>query len=164
MVEQPRPLVRQDVPKDDWTPVTNRRRRGKTGTNQANPTLTQVNLTPSSYAVAAIPAPNQMATQGQQPKPAIPTPIAFTEVTVIRSGGSFNLATEQASPICQPDAIVQEVRANMARAVAKPLPVISGRWSSGVRSKGNFVFTMWGQVDFVFIQTFEHFLTGPFPG
>ncbi len=23
---------------------------------------------------------------------------------------------------------------------------------------------MWGQVDFVFIQTFEHFLTGPFPG
>ena len=166
MVEQPCPSVRQDVPKDDWTPVTNRRRRGKTGTNQANPTLTQVNLTPSSYAavVVAIPAPNQTAMQGQQPKPAIPTPIAFTEVTVIRSGGSFNLATEQASPIRQPDAIVREVRVNMARAVAKPLPVISGRWSSGVRSKGNFVFTMRGQVDFAFIQTFEHFLIGPFPG
>ena len=108
MVEQPCPSVRQDVPKDDWTPVTNRRRRGKTGTNQANPTLTQVNLTPSSYVVAAaaIPAPNQTAMQGQQPKLAIPTPIAFTEVMVIRSGGSFNLVTEQASPIHQPDAIV----------------------------------------------------------
>jgi hypothetical protein len=52
----------------------------------------------------------------------------------------------------------------MARAVAKPLPIISGRWSSGAQSKGNFIFTMCGQIDFAFIQTFEHLLTRPFPG
>jgi len=52
----------------------------------------------------------------------------------------------------------------MAQAVMVPLPVIAGRWSSGPRSNGNFVFTMRGQINFVFIQTFEHFLTGPFPG
>jgi hypothetical protein len=51
----------------------------------------------------------------------------------------------------------------MKCAVAKALPIISGRWSLGARSKGNFVFTMRGQVEFAFIQTFEHFLTGPFP-
>ena len=52
----------------------------------------------------------------------------------------------------------------MMCAVAKPLPITMGRWSSGARSKGNFVFTMQGHIDFRFIQVFESFLTNPFPG
>ncbi len=166
VVEQTRPMIGQDAPKDAWVPVTNRRRRGKAGTNQANPILNQVNLTPGSYAAAVVatPTPNQTTTKGQQTKPAIPTALAFTEVTVIRSGGSFNLTNEHATRLRPPDAIVREVRANMARAVLDPLPVIAGRWSSGARSKGNFVFTFRGHINFAFIQTFEHFLTQPFPG
>ena len=52
----------------------------------------------------------------------------------------------------------------MSQAVAKPLPIIVGRWSSGTCSQGNFVFTMRGNIDFTTIQKFEHFLTKPFPG
>jgi hypothetical protein len=156
----------QPLPDEAWTQATSKRKRRKTGKpDQANPTPQQINLTPRSYAsaTATTQAPNKAPTQNQLIPLANPPP-AFTEVTVVRHGGALDPTKEQATRIRQPDAIVREVRANMARAVAKPLPIISGRWSSGARSKGNFVFTMRGQVDFAFIQTFEHFLTGPFPG
>ena len=50
----------------------------------------------------------------------------------------------------------------MSQVVAKPLPIIASRWSSGAHSQGNFVFTMRGNIDFTTIQKFEHFLTKPF--
>ncbi len=103
--------IRQDAPSNAWVPVTNKRRRGKAGMNQTNPLLTQVNLTPSSYAAAVtmLATSNQTATQGQLPKPAPTTSLTFTEVTVIRSGGSFNIANELTTQRHPPDAIVQEV-------------------------------------------------------
>jgi hypothetical protein len=159
--------LEQTVPDGEWAQVTSKRKRGTKGKpEQANPPLQQVNLTPRSYAAAAT-APassNQQLAQSQSTQPANPMPPAFTEVTVVRRGGSIMATKEKAVRLRQPDAIVREVRANMAREVAKPLPIVSGRWSSGARSKGNFVFTMRGQVDFAFVQTFEHFLVGPFPG
>lgn len=164
--DRPRPRIEQPPSEVAWTQVASKRKRRKTGKqDQANPTPQQINLTPRSYAtaVAVTQAPGQPPTQNQPAHLANPPP-AFTEVTVVRFSGSIEPTREQAVRVRQPDAIVREVRTNMARAVAKPLPVISGRWSSGTRSKGNFVFTMRGQVDFAFIQTFEHFLTGPFPG
>ena len=88
----------------------------------------------------------------------------FTEITVIRHGSSVNTVSEQAVHKRRPNAIVREVQANMARAVARPLPITAGRWSTGTQSKGNFVFRMQGQIDFKFIQPFESFLTGPFLG
>ena len=163
----PTPDRTRAAPEQEWVQVTNRRKRGTKGkTEQANPPLQQVNLTPRSYAAAAIAtaAPTQQSTKNQLTHPASPASPAFTEVTVVRHGGSVLSAREQTVRGRQPDAIVREVRANMARDVAKPLPIIAGRWSSGSRSKGNFVFTMRGQVDFPFVQTFEHFLVGPFPG
>jgi hypothetical protein len=165
--DQPRPTTAPPPPDAAWTKVTNKGKRGKVGKpDQANPTLQQVILTPRSYATATATVtqtPNQPPTQKQPTHQANPPP-AFTEVTVVRFGGSMDHTKEQATRNRQPDAVVREVRANMKQAVAKPLPIISGRWSSGTRSKGNFVFTMRGQVDFAFVQTFEHFLTGPFPG
>jgi hypothetical protein len=91
-------------------------------------------------------------------------PPALTEVTILRFGGSVDNNAKRTTRVWQPDAIVREVKANIARAVAKPLPIISGRWSFGTRSQGNFVFTMCGQIDFSTIQKFERFLTGPFLG
>ena len=152
---------------EEWVQVQGKRKRGKKGKEkQADPTPQQINLTPQSYAsaVTTTPPAGQPATRSQPAQTSAPLLQAFTEVTVVRFGGSVNAIWEQATRIRQPDAIVREVKANMARAVAKPLPIVSGRWSSGTRSKGNFVFTMRGQVDFAFIQSFEHFFTGPFPG
>jgi hypothetical protein len=145
MPDRPHPTAQEPQPDEEWVQVTNRAKRGKRGKpDQANPTLQQINLTPWSYAMAA--ATTQPSGQGPTPnqpsQPANPPPPAFMEVTVVRFGGSLNTQHEQATRVRQPDAIVREVRANMSRAVAKPLPIVAGRWSSGSQSKGNFVFTM----------------------
>ena len=164
--DRPTPGETQAPTDGAWIQTTSKRNRRKGKAAQTNPTPQQINLTPRSFAdVTATTAqtPNSPPTQSHTARVANPVP-AFTEVTVIRFGGALRSPLEQATRLRQPDAIVREVRANMAKAVAKPLPIVSGRWSSGARSKGNFVFTMRGQVDFAFIQTFEHFLTGPFPG
>jgi hypothetical protein len=134
-LERTRPAPAQPIPDEEWVQVSNRRKRGKKGKpEQANPTLQQVNLTPRSYAAAAITtaAPTQQPTQNQPIHPTNPAPLAFTEVTIVRNGGAMLSAREQTARGRQPDAIVREVRANMAREVAKPLPIIAGRWSSGV--------------------------------
>ena len=90
-------------------------------------------------------------------------PPAFTKVMILRSGGTLD-NREHTVRNCQPDAIVQKVKTNIAHAVAKPLPIILGRWSSSARSWGNFVFTIRGQINFPTIQKFKCFLTSPFPG
>ena len=163
------PVSGQQNLEGDWTQVTNKRNRNRTGKNveQTNSPLKQINLTPRSYAettgVAATTTSAQPHAQSQQLQGVNHAP-TFTEITVIRHGGSVNTVSEQAVRKRRPDAIVREVQANMARAVARPLPITAGRWSTGARSKGNFVFRMQGQIDFKFIQPFESFLTGPFPG
>lgn len=150
-----------------WTVATKRKR--KRGGKKPDPTdqvLRQINLTPRSYAAtaAADPPVQQANNPTSTAPPTGPTPPALTEITILRFGGALDENSERAVRARQPDAIVREVKANIARAVAKPLPIISGRWSSGTRSRGNFVFTMRGQIDFSTIQKFERFLTSPFPG
>ena len=164
-LERTRPVAEQPTVDQAWVQVANKRSRKTGKSEQANTTFQQVNLTPRSYAAAATATPTSNSPHAQS-QPTQPTnlPPAFTEVTVVRHGGSINKTNEQATRARQPNAIVREVRAKMARDVANPLPITSGRWSSGARSKGNFVFTMRGHVKFAFIQSFEHFLTAPFPG
>ena len=154
---------------EDWVQVTNRRKRGKASKNVelSNPTLQQVNLTLRSYAETTGTTSTTTPTQPlahTQLKQVTNKPPTITEVTVVRFGGTLLSANEQAVRKRRPDAIIREVKANMSHAVAKPLPITMGRWSSGARSKGNFVFTMQGHIDFRFIQAFESFLTNPFPG
>ena len=162
--DRPTPEGDQTTTGEGWVQVRSKGRKGKTGKpDQANPPLQQINLTPRLYATATAAAAATSATQNQPTQLAKPLQMAFTEVTVVRLGGSLITTREQTTRARQPDAIVREVRANMARAVAKPLPIVSGRWSLGARSRGNFVFTMRGQIEFAFVQTFEHFLTNLFP-
>ena len=62
------------------------------------------------------------------------------------------------------DALVREVILKMAKVVAKPIPLESGRWSIHPRSKGNFVYSFTGNVPFDLIKTYEHILLAPFRG
>ena len=168
MHERPKMPTEQHNP-EDWVQVTNKRKRGKVGKNadQANPTPQQINLTPRSYAEMTGAIPTTTLAQPQkhtQQNQVTNNSSTITEVTVVRFGGAILSANEQAVRKRRPDAIIREVKANMMRAVAKPLPITMGRWSLGARSKGNFVFTMQGHIDFRFIQAFESFLTNPFPG
>ena len=151
-----------------WTTTTKRKqKKGGKKPDQTDQGLRQINLTPRSYAatIAAPPPPTRQADGQTVPTPPVgPTPPAYIEITILRFGGALDENSERTVRARQPDAIVREVKASIARAVAKPLPIISGRWSSGTRSRGNFVFTMRGQIDFSTIQKFERFLTSPFPG
>ena len=143
-------------------------RKGRKGKNTANPNgntghlRNQINLTPASYAGAAASAANT-----QQPlaprKLTNPLP-SITEVTVLRSGGHHDPQTENYIRSRAADAIVREVRTNMAKAVAKPIVLRAGRWSVHPRSKGNFVFSFDGCVPFDVIQSYELLLLDPFYG
>ena len=103
---------------EEWVQVQGKRKRGKKGKEkQADPTLQQINLTPQSYASAATTTllAGQLATRSQPAQRSAPVLQAFMEVTVVRFGSSVNTIWEQATRIRQPDAIVREVKANMAR-------------------------------------------------
>ena len=162
------PATVTEVPDDSgFIPVErNKKKRKGAGKTGANPTHeeqpAQINLTPASYAKAASKAANLQ--QGTAPaKPASPLP-GITEVTVIRAGGHKNPLTEQRIRTRAADAIVREVRLNIAKVVAKPIPLRAGRWSIGPHSKGNFVFSFDGCIPFNEIMSYERILLDPFQG
>jgi hypothetical protein len=124
------------------------------------PPLRQINLTPSSYATATT-KPAMTPPTATSPTP--PAPL-LTEVTVLRGGCSHDEEAEKAIRARSSDSIVREVRAAIAREVRKAPLLKAGRWSSGPRSKGNFVYVFQGNVPFHFLQSFEEFLVSPFPG
>ena len=145
----------------DFTPVKRRNRKRKSD-KQGEPNPPQINLTPASYAGVAAAATNtQQTTTAPKPQTALPM---ITEVTVLRSGGHIDSLVEQRIRVRAADAIVREVRLNMAKAVAKPIPLRAGRWSVHPRSKGNFVYSFNGHVPFDIISSYEHILLRPFEG
>ncbi|KAF8500745.1 hypothetical protein F5888DRAFT_1298123 [Russula emetica] len=106
----------------------------------------QTNLTPASYANAAMNAADIQQPQAPR-RQRNPTP-AITEVTVLRTGGHVDPQRESHIRARAADAIVREVRTKMAKVVAKPIPLRAGRWSIHPRSKGNFVFSFDGCLTF----------------
>jgi hypothetical protein len=136
--------------------------KGKTPPGKAPPAQpTQINITPASYAQAA-----SMATDVRQPtapKANVKLP-GITEVTVLRTGGHTDSHVEQCIRARAADAIVREVRLNMTKAVAKPIPLKAGRWSINSHSKGNFVYSFDGCIPFDIVASYEHILLGPFQG
>jgi hypothetical protein len=152
---------------DGFTLVERKKRRGKGPGKSSDAPATanysgQVNITQASYASTA-----SAAAHLQQPPPStkagtrLPT---FTEVTVVRAGGHVDPLVEQYIRSRTPDAIVREIKLKMARAVASPIPLMSGRWSVHPRSKGNFVFSFNGCIPFDAITPYEHILLAPFQG
>jgi hypothetical protein len=139
----------------------NNRKKGKSTENTSD-TPAQINLTPKSYAGAAAAATETRQSTSSQ-RPANPTP-QITEVTVLRHGGHLDLQLERQIRARAADAIVREVRLNMAKAVTTPIPLRAGRWSVHPRSRGNFVFSFSGHVPFDIIESYEHILLAPFLG
>jgi hypothetical protein len=121
----------------------------------------QATPTPASYANAAAGA---VSTQQPQPTRKQIKATTITEITVIRTGCLFDPETENGIQRRAADAIVREVRIQMAKAVAKPIPLRAGRWSIHPRSKGNFVFSFDGSIPFNLIQSYERLLLEPFYG
>ncbi|KAI0285881.1 hypothetical protein BGY98DRAFT_1092709 [Russula aff. rugulosa BPL654] len=152
----------------EFTTVRRRSRRKKGGNqgNSGGPPPSQpswINITPASYAGAAAAAVSvqQPNTTSAKTPSALPS---ITEVTVIRHGGHTDHQVEQRIRVRAADAIVREVQINMAKAVAKPIPLRAGRWSIQPRSKGNFVYSFNGHIPFDVISSYEHILLGPFQG
>ena len=161
----PPPAVHRNTTEGDFTPVDSRRRKGKGKAGASAPPAAQprqVNLTPASYAGAAA-----SAASTQQPpvlrKPGQPLP-TITEVTVLRAGGHADPETEQYIRYRAADAIVREVKLDMAKRVGKPITLRAGRWSIHPRSKGNFVFSFEGCIRFDEILSYENILLKPFYG
>ena len=161
----PPPAVHRNTTEGDFTPVDSCRRKGKGKAGASAPPTAQprqVNLTPASYAGAAA-----SAASTQQPpalrKPGQPLP-TITEVTVLRAGGHADPETEQYIRYRAADAIVREVKLDMAKRVGKPITLRAGRWSIHPRSKGNFVFSFKGCIRFDEILSYENILLKPFYG
>jgi hypothetical protein len=133
----------------------------------AGPLPTQIILTLQSYANAAA----MTNTTVSKPKPQVTNPPKIsaalpliTEVTVICHGGHISNQIENQIWGRSADAIVQEVRLNMTKAVAHPILLKAGRWSIHPCSKGNFIFSFDGHVTFDTISSYEHILLSPFLG
>jgi hypothetical protein len=137
--------------------------KGKTSANgQVTTQSAQTNLLPASYASVATSAAN---TQQPQPPHRQSNPLpSITEITVLRTGGHPDLQTEGHIRGRAADAIVRQVRTEMAKAVAKPISLKAGRWSIHPRSKGNFVYSFDGCIPFDVIQSYEWLLLAPFFG
>ena len=166
-VSEPVPASRasETAHRDDqeFIPVK-RRNRKKKGGNGGDPTPQppQINLTPASFASIATAATNiQQNKTSPREQSTLPS---ITEVTVLRRGGCGDDQVEQYIRARAADAIVREVKINMAKAVATPIPLRAGRWSVHPQSKGNFVYSFNGYIPFDIISSYEHILLGPFQG
>jgi hypothetical protein len=127
------------------------------------PAPAQIILTPQSYAsVVATTNTKAQPTKSAARPPALPPLI--TEVTVIRQGSHSNDLIESQIRVRTVDAIVREVKLNMTKVVAHPIPLRAGCWSLHPRSRGNFVFSFKGHIPFDIILSYEHILLDPFQG
>jgi len=156
----------ENAPVEDFTLVNRTKPRNK-GKGKAPPGKeppaqpTQINITPASYAQAALTAADTR--QPPAPKANVKLP-GITEVTVLRTGGHADPHVERCVRARAADVIVREVRLKMMKTVAKPIPLKAGHWSINPRSKGNFVYSFDGCIPFDIVASYEHILLGPFQG
>jgi len=126
--------------------------------------LNQIIITPATYANVAATVANidPKTTPSAARTSSLPT---ITEVTVLRQGG-FLFEPEEELAIClqAANAIVRNVHRNMAKAIARPIPLKAGRWSVNPQSKGNFVYSFDGIIPFDHISAYKHILLTPFKG
>ena len=83
---------------------------------------------------------------------------------VLHFGGLKNSQLEQAIRAHLADAIACKVQAAVENVVHKPICIIAGQWSVSSKSKGNFIYTLAGEVPFAIIQMYERLLVPPFLG
>ena len=87
-----------------------------------------------------------------------------TEVTVLCFRGHEDQQIETATRAHQANAIAHKVHLVIKGVVNNPIHIIAGCWSINSKSRGNFVYTLAGEVPFTLVQSYKHLLLVPFLG
>jgi hypothetical protein len=99
-----------------------------------------------------------------RPKPGHSTaPLGFTDVVVIREGGSDDREIEEAFRRRQPVDITQAAQRALNAIVRSPPIILRGCWAESVEKTGNFVFRFAGNLSPQVIASYRDSLCGLFP-
>jgi hypothetical protein len=99
-----------------------------------------------------------------KPKPGhSAAPQGFTDVVVIRDGGSADVEVEEAFRRRHPVDIAQAAQRALNALVRIPPIILRGRWSESVEKSGNFVFRFAGNLSPQIISSYQTSLCSHFP-
>jgi hypothetical protein len=99
-----------------------------------------------------------------RPKPGhSAAPQGFTDVVVIRNGGSEDAEIEEAFRRRSPVDIAQAAQRALNALVRSPPIILRGRWSESVEKSGNFVFRFAGNLSPLVINSYQTSLCSHFP-
>jgi hypothetical protein len=99
-----------------------------------------------------------------KPKPGhSAAPLGFTDVVVIRFGGSAEAEVEEAFRRRHPVDIAQAAQRALNALVRNPPIILRGRWSESVEKSGNFVFRFAGNLSPQIINSYQTSLCSHFP-
>jgi hypothetical protein len=99
-----------------------------------------------------------------RPKPShSATPQGFTDVVVVRRGGSDDTEVEEAFRRRLPVDIAQAAQRTLNALVRVPPIILRGRWSETVEKMGNFVFRFAGDLPPQIIASYQESLCSHFP-
>jgi hypothetical protein len=99
-----------------------------------------------------------------KPKPGhSAAPSGFTDVVVIREGGSEDAEVETAFRRRSPVDIAQAAQRTLNALVRSPPIILRGRWSESVEKSGNFVFRFAGNISPQVISSYQNSLCSHFP-
>jgi hypothetical protein len=99
-----------------------------------------------------------------RPKPGhSAAPLGFTDVVVIREGGSDDRDIEEAFRRRQPVDIAQAAQRALNAIVRSPPIILRGRWAESVEKSGNFVFRFAGDLSPQVIASYRDSLCSHFP-
>jgi hypothetical protein len=90
-------------------------------------------------------------------------PLGFTDVVVIREGGSEDREIEDAFRRRQPVDIAQAAQRALNAVVRNPPIILRGRWAESVEKSGNFVFRFAGNLSPQVIASYRDSLCSHFP-
>jgi hypothetical protein len=90
-------------------------------------------------------------------------PLGFTDVVVIREGGSEDAEVEEAFRRRSPVDIAQAAQRALNALVRSPPIILRGRWSESVEKSGNFVFRFAGNLSPQVISSYQSSLCSHFP-
>jgi hypothetical protein len=90
-------------------------------------------------------------------------PLGFTDVVVIREGGSEDLEIEESFRRRQPVDIAQAAQRALNAIVRSPPTILRGRWAESVEKTGNFVFRFAGNLSPQVIASYRDSLCSHFP-
>jgi hypothetical protein len=90
-------------------------------------------------------------------------PQGFTDVVVVRNGGSTDAEAEEAFRRRHPVDIAQAAQRALNALVRTPPIILRGRWSESVEKSGNFVFRFAGNLSPQIINSYQNSLCSHFP-